>query len=163
MLRLKAKEFCDDPAFKASVGWYINWKRRHSITPRTKTTLAQRLPNDLKEQTVKFHQFVIAARQRRGYPLSRIFNMDETPMRFEMPSSRTLEFSGSRTVPMKSCGTEKRRKKRRSKLDKAVLEGDPGGDGDGTEDDAIYEEEQDNDAEEDEMDEEFDTESEDEP
>ena len=129
MLRLKAKEFCDDPAFKASVGWYINWKRRHSITPRTKTTLAQRLPNDLKEQTVKFHQFVIRARQRRGYPLSRIFNMDETPMQFEMPSSRTLEFSGSRTVPVKSCGTEKRRKKRRSKLDKAVLEGDPGGDG----------------------------------
>ena len=34
---------------------------------------------------------------------------------------------------------------------------------DGTEDDAIYEEEQDNDTEEDEMDEEFDTESEDEP
>ena len=34
---------------------------------------------------------------------------------------------------------------------------------DGTEDDAIYEEEQGNDAEEDEMDEEFDTESEDEP
>ena len=34
---------------------------------------------------------------------------------------------------------------------------------DGTEDDAIYEVEQDNDAEEDEMDEEFDTESEDEP
>ena len=84
MLRLKAKEFCDDPAFKASVGWYINWKRRHSITLRTKTTLAQRLPNDLEEQTVKFHRFVIAARQPHGYPLSRIFNMDETPMRFEM-------------------------------------------------------------------------------
>ena len=108
MLRLKAKEFCDDPAFKASVGWYINWKRRHSITLRTKTTLAQRLPNDLEEQTVKFHRFVIAARQRHGYLLSRIFNMDETPMWFEMPSSRTLEFSGSRTVPVKSCGAEKR-------------------------------------------------------
>ena len=92
MLRLKAKEFCDDPEFKASVGWYINWKRRHSITLRTKTTLAQRLPNDLEEQTVKFHRFVIAARQRHGYLLSRIFNMDETPMRFEMPSSRTLAF-----------------------------------------------------------------------
>ena len=34
--------------------------------------------------------------------------MDETPMRFELPSSRTLEFSGSRTVPVKSCGAEKR-------------------------------------------------------
>lgn len=34
--------------------------------------------------------------------------MDETPMRFELPSSKTLEFSGSRTVPVKSCGAEKR-------------------------------------------------------
>ena len=32
--------------------------------------------------------------------------MDETPMQFEMPSSWTLEFSGSRTVPMKSCVAE---------------------------------------------------------
>ena len=29
-------------------------------------------------------------------------------MRFEIPSSLTLEFSGSRTVPVKSCGAEKR-------------------------------------------------------
>ena len=29
-------------------------------------------------------------------------------MRFEVPSNRTLEFSGSRTVPVKSCGAEKR-------------------------------------------------------
>ena len=29
-------------------------------------------------------------------------------MRFELPSSQTLEFSGSRTVPVKSCGAEKR-------------------------------------------------------
>ena len=34
--------------------------------------------------------------------------MDETPMRFELPSSRPLEFSDSRTVPVKSCGAEKR-------------------------------------------------------
>jgi len=34
--------------------------------------------------------------------------MDETPMRFELPSSCTLEFNGSRTVPVKSCGAEKR-------------------------------------------------------
>ena len=29
-------------------------------------------------------------------------------MRFEMPSSCTLKFSGSQTVPVKSCGAEKR-------------------------------------------------------
>ena len=108
MLRLKAKELADNPEFKASLGWYQNWKRRHSVSMRTKTTLAQRLLNDMEEKIVKFHRFVIAARQRCDYPLSRIFNMDETPMCFKLPSTRSLEFSGNRTVPVKSCGAEKR-------------------------------------------------------
>ena len=108
MLRLKAKELADNPEIKASLGWYQNWKRRHSVSMRTKTTLAQRLPNDMEEKIVEFHRFVIAARQWCNYPLSRIFNMDETPMRFELPSIRSLEFSGNRTVPVKSCGAEKR-------------------------------------------------------
>ena len=108
MLRLKAKELSDDPSFKASCGWYEKWKRRHSVSMRTKTTLAQQLPADLKESVVRFHRFVIAARRRTNYPLSCIYNMDETPMRFELPLNRTLEFSGSRTVPVKSCEAEKR-------------------------------------------------------
>ena len=107
MLRQKAKELSADPAFKASLGWYQNWKRRHSVSLRAKTTLAQRLPDDMEEKVVQFHRFVIVARQRVGYPMSRIFNMDETPMRFELPSSRSLEFTGSRTVPVKTCGAEK--------------------------------------------------------
>ena len=108
ILQWKAKELCGDPEFKASLGWYQNWKKRHAMSFRTKTTLAQRLPQDLEEKTIQFHRFVIAAQQRHGYLLSRIFNMDETPMRFELPLSTTLEFSGSRTIPVKSCGAKKR-------------------------------------------------------
>ena len=89
MLRLKAKELANDPEFKASLGWYQNWKQRHSVSLRTKTT--QRLPDDLENKILQFHRFVIAARQRMQYPLAKIFNMDETSMRFELPSSRTLE------------------------------------------------------------------------
>ena len=48
ILRLKAKELCSDPKFKASLGWYQNWKKRHVISFWTKTTLAQRLPQDLE-------------------------------------------------------------------------------------------------------------------
>ena len=107
MLRLKAKEFSTDPAFKAFLGWYQNWKRRHSVSLRAKTTLAQRLPEDMEEKIVQFHRFIIAASQRAGYPLSRIYNMDETPMRLELPSTRSLEFTGSRTVPIKTCRAEK--------------------------------------------------------
>ena len=108
MLHLKAKEFSTDPAFKASLGWYQNWKRRHSVSLSAKTTLAQRLPEDMEEKIVQFHRFITAARQRAGYPLSRIYNMDETPMCFKLPSTRPLEFTGSRTVPVKTCGAEKR-------------------------------------------------------
>ena len=95
MLRLKAKELSEDPSFKASCGWYEKWKRRHLVSMRTKTTLVQRLPADLEENIVRFHRFVIAARRRADYPLSHIYNTDEKPMRFELPSNRTLEFSGS--------------------------------------------------------------------
>ena len=41
ILWLKAKELCSDLEFKASLGWYQNWKKRHAISFRTKTTLAQ--------------------------------------------------------------------------------------------------------------------------
>ena len=71
MLRLKAKEFSEDPEFKASLGWYQKWKCRHSVSLRTETTLSQ--PEDLEQQTVKIHRFVFTSRQRHGYSLSRIF------------------------------------------------------------------------------------------
>ena len=107
MLGLKAKELSTDPEFKASDGWYTNWKRRHSISMRAKTTLAQRLPADMEDKVIQFHRFILRSHQRWGYDLSRILNMDETPMRFELPATRTLEFTGNRTVPVLSCGADK--------------------------------------------------------
>ena len=54
MLRVKAKELSTDPEFKASLGWYSNWKRRHSISMRMKTSLAQCLPADMEDKVVEF-------------------------------------------------------------------------------------------------------------
>ena len=107
MLRVKAKELSTDPEFKASLGWYNDWKRRHSISMRTKTTLAQRLPANMEDKIVTFHRFVVRARRRCEYPLSHIINMDETPMWFELPATRTLEFTGNRTVPITTCEADK--------------------------------------------------------
>ena len=58
---------------------------------------------------MQFHRFVLRARQRCGYESSQILNMDETPLRFELPATRTLEFTGNRTVPILSCGGDKQR------------------------------------------------------
>ena len=57
MIRLKAKELSSDPEFKASPGWYTKWKRRHAISMRSKTTLAQRLPADMEDKVVEFHVY----------------------------------------------------------------------------------------------------------
>ena len=107
MLRVKTKELSTDPDFKASLGWYSNWKHCHSISMKAKTSPAQRLTADMEDKVVEFHRFVLRSRQRWGYDLSGILNMDQTPMQFELPATRTLEFTGSRTVPVLSCGADK--------------------------------------------------------
>ena len=107
MIQLKAKELSSDPVSKASPGWYTKWKHRHAISMRAKTTLDQRLPANMEDKVVEFHRFVLRARQRCDYESSQTLNMDETPMRFELPVTRTLEFTGNRTVPILSCGGDK--------------------------------------------------------
>ena len=60
--------------------------------------LVVKLPADMEEKIVEFHRFVLRARRRHDYQLSHILNTDETPVRFELPATRTLEFTGNRTV-----------------------------------------------------------------
>lgn len=74
---------------------------------RSKMTLAQCLPGDMEDKVVAFYHFVLRARQRCGYRSSQILNMDETPMRFELPATRTLEFTGNQTVQIFSCRGDK--------------------------------------------------------
>ena len=52
----------------------------------------------MEENIVEFHRFVLRTRRRHDYQLSHILNTDETPMRYELPGTRTLEFTGNRTV-----------------------------------------------------------------
>jgi len=61
----------------------------------------------MEDKVVEFHRFVLRARQHCGYDSIQVLNMDETPMRFELPATRTLEFTGNRTVPILSCVSDK--------------------------------------------------------
>ena len=44
ILRLKAKEFSEDSEFKASLGWYQKWKRRHSVSIRNQNNTRSASP-----------------------------------------------------------------------------------------------------------------------
>ena len=66
--------------FRASDGWLSKWMKRHSISQRNRTTVAQHLPKDLSEKVLSFQKFVIRMRKIREYPLAAMGNMDETPV-----------------------------------------------------------------------------------
>ena len=72
------------------------------ISFHAKITLAQGLPDDMEEKVVQFHLFVIAARQR-VYPLSCIFNMDDTDaVQTPLPAFPRVPWQPN------TCGAEKR-------------------------------------------------------
>ena len=54
---------------------------------------------NMEDKVVEFHRFVSRARQRCGKESSHILNMDETPMKFELTATRTLETEQCRSYP----------------------------------------------------------------
>lgn len=95
--------------FRASNGWATRFMRRNGLSLRRRTTLCQRLPAAYEEKIVDFHRFVIRIRQEKNFLLSQIGNADQTPLNFDMPSSRTVEQTGARTVHVRTTGAEKQR------------------------------------------------------
>jgi len=71
--------------------------------------MAQKLPGDLEEKIDNCHRFVLNCRKKANYELVNIGNMDETPVWFDMPSTRTVNVQGEKTVSITTTGHEKSR------------------------------------------------------
>jgi len=52
----------------------------------------------LEEKITDFHCFGINSRKSRNYELVNICSMDEAPVWFDMPSTRTVNARGEKTV-----------------------------------------------------------------
>ena len=101
---MKAKELIAHESFSASAGWCTRFMNRNKLVLRQKTKICQRLPADLEEKITSFQRFVIKERKSHSYPLSQIGNMDETPVFFDLPSNRTVDCVGSKTVSVRTTG-----------------------------------------------------------
>ena len=93
--------------FVASAGWCTRFMNRNGLVLRQRTHIAQKLPKDLDDKVDKFHRFVIDERKLCAYAMSAIGNMDESPMYFDMPGNTTVDFSGNKTISIKTTGHEK--------------------------------------------------------
>ena len=111
-IRLKAKSIARAEKlqhFTGSNSWCSRFMIRNNLVLRQKTKIAQKLPDDYEEKITNFHRFIIRQRQRFGYDLSFIGNMDETPVWFDMPGAKTVHNRGEKTILVKTTGHEKSR------------------------------------------------------
>src|SRR6266498_448866 len=93
--------------FAFSNKWLDGFMNQNNLSNHCRTTIAQRLPDDLIEQQQAFLAFIVYRRIQHDYPLALIGNMDETPVSFDLPSNTTIDELGARSVSIRTIGHEK--------------------------------------------------------
>ena len=93
--------------FLVSSGWCTWFMKPNKLVLHQKTKISQQLPDDLEEKITSFQLFVIRARRSKNYSLVKIGIMDEMPVWFDMPTSKTVDSIGAKTVLLKTTGHEK--------------------------------------------------------
>ncbi|KAF4804907.1 hypothetical protein TURU_003861 [Turdus rufiventris] len=93
--------------FKAGPSWCFHFMKRRQLSIRTRTTVSQRLPADYEEKVAMFRSYCKSKIAENNIQAKHIINMDEVPLTFDMPLTRTVERTGTPTVPVHTTGNEK--------------------------------------------------------
>jgi len=73
----------------------------------TKTTIAQKLPCEYERKIIEFHKYVINMRKKLCFEIGQLGNMDVVPLTFDVPSNKTVDVKGAKTIMIKTSGNEK--------------------------------------------------------
>jgi hypothetical protein len=98
-----------DSSFKYSKRWLFGFLQRKNFSLRRQTKISQKLPEQLHHKLNSFNKYIIKKRLEFNYEFYNIYNMDETPMYFDMSRGLTVNKKGEKTVHIKSTGNEKNR------------------------------------------------------
>jgi len=104
MIRIQAIKFTRDKqyevetGFKASPGCCTQFMNRCGLTLRQRMHIVQKLPKDVEDKIISFHQYIIKHLKEMAFKFGQIGNMDETPMTFGMAGFRTVNKKGDKTV-----------------------------------------------------------------
>ena len=105
--RLAAERNIPANEFTGSSSWCYRFMKRNNLSMRVKTRIAQKLPAEYKDKVLEFHKYMINARKEINYEMGQIGNMDEVPLTFDVPSNKSVENKGAKTVTIKTTGHEK--------------------------------------------------------
>lgn len=93
--------------FKGGFSWIFKFMKRNKLSVRTRTTVGQQLPDNWEELLNNFNHFVDKEIQEHNISPKDIINMDEIPMSFDIPPTRTVAETGSKTVKITTTGNER--------------------------------------------------------
>ncbi len=82
---------------------------RHQLSIPAQTTMSQRLPDDFIEKLENFRSYVSTAIDEHVVCADHLINMDEMPLTFDIPTSRSIEEKGVKTVNIRTTGHEQSR------------------------------------------------------
>lgn len=95
--------------FKASRNWLNRFMKRYKLSLRRRTKVSQKLPRQTQELLENFYQFITRLKIEKSIESCNIFNMDETPVWFDMAGNFTINPKGDKTVHIRGTGNEKNR------------------------------------------------------
>ena len=95
--------------FQVNLSWVNCFMKRFDLSLRRRTKISQKLPEDTEEKLEEFRRFVIRLRTQYNFDLNSIFNMDETPVWFDMAGNMTINNKGDKTVHIRTTGNDKNR------------------------------------------------------
>ena len=109
-IRLKARAVASAknvPNFLEGPPWCFRFMRRKGLSIRARTTICQQLPPDFVEKLANFRNFVNERIAEDLIGPQDIINMDEVPLTFDLPLTRTVNKKGESSVTLKTTGHEK--------------------------------------------------------
>jgi len=95
--------------FAGTTLWCGRFIIRNGLCMRTKTTVAQKLPREYERKIIAFHKYVINMRKKLCFETRQLGNMDEVPLTLDVPSNKTVDVKGAKTIMIKTSGNEKKR------------------------------------------------------
>ena len=84
--------------FKTSQCWILGFMKRYRLALRRRTRISQKLSDKTRELLESFYDFITNLRIEKCFELKNIFNMDETPVWFDMTGVYTVNVKGEKTV-----------------------------------------------------------------
>ena len=109
-LQEKAKKVIrpHNPLFAASRGWVEKFFTRHRLSLRNRTSVSQKIPQQLEGVLTKFYEDAGRFMRIGKYPRSLVGNMDETPAFFDMVPVKSICKTGSKECIVRTSGCEKK-------------------------------------------------------